>query len=161
MSIAYWCILVTALLPYLWVFIAKRSGDRYNNRNPRAWMAKQEGNYKVQRANAAHLNGFEAFPAFVAGVPRHQRAGAAAPRRLRHEGSEEGIGGQELVDRDGIGVEVQDAPVSHRPPLDGPGRTCAPAITAPAESAQVSEVPFSPGVPGAHAPGKPVSLACR
>ena len=69
MSIAYWCILVTALLPYLWVFIAKRSGDRYNNRNPRAWMAKQEGNYKVQRANAAHLNGFEAFPAFVAGVP--------------------------------------------------------------------------------------------
>ena len=29
MSIAYWCILVTALLPYLWVFIAKRSGDRY------------------------------------------------------------------------------------------------------------------------------------
>ena len=68
MSIAYWCILVTALLPYLWVFIAKRSGERYNNRNPRAWIAKQEGNYKVQRANAAHLNGFEAFPAFVAGV---------------------------------------------------------------------------------------------
>ena len=55
MSIAYWCILVTALLPYLWVFIAKRSGERYNNRNPRAWVAKQEGNYKVQRANAAHL----------------------------------------------------------------------------------------------------------
>ena len=75
MSIAYWCILVTALLPYLWVFIAKRSGERYNNRNPRAWIAKQEGNYKVQRANAAHLNGFEAFPAFVAGVLMAQLAG--------------------------------------------------------------------------------------
>ena len=78
MSIAYWCILVTALLPYLWVFIAKRSGDRYNNRNPRAWMAKQEGNYKVQHANAAHLNGFEAFPAFVAGVLMAQLAGVPA-----------------------------------------------------------------------------------
>ena len=80
MSIAYWCILITALLPYLWVFIAKRSGDRYNNRNPRAWMAKQEGNYKVQRANAAHLNGFEAFPAFVAGVLMAQLAGVAHDR---------------------------------------------------------------------------------
>ena len=75
MAIAYWCILVTALLPYLWVFIAKRSGERYNNRNPRAWISKQEGNYKVQRANAAHLNGFEAFPAFVAGVLMAQLAG--------------------------------------------------------------------------------------
>ena len=75
MSIAYWCILVTALLPYLWVFIAKRSGERYNNRNPRAWISKQEGNYKVQRANAAHLSGFEAFPAFVAGVLMAQLAG--------------------------------------------------------------------------------------
>ena len=81
MSIAYWCILVTALLPYLWVFIAKRSGDRYNNRNPRAWMAKQEGNYMVQRANAAHLNGFEAFPAFVAGVLMAQFAGVD-PHRI-------------------------------------------------------------------------------
>ncbi|MGR4876810.1 MAPEG family protein [Pseudoxanthomonas sp. LARHCG66] len=78
MSIAYWCILVTALLPYLWVFIAKRSGERYNNRNPRAWIAKQEGNYKVQRANAAHLNGFEAFPAFVAGVLMAQLADVPA-----------------------------------------------------------------------------------
>jgi uncharacterized MAPEG superfamily protein len=78
MAIAYWCILLTALLPYLWVFIAKTSGERFNNRNPRAWMAKQEGNYKVQRANAAHLNGFEAFPAFVAGVLMAQQAGVPA-----------------------------------------------------------------------------------
>ena len=78
MAIAYWCILIVALLPYAWVFIAKTSGERYNNRNPRAWVAKQEGNYKVQRANAAHLNGFEAFPAFVAGVLMAQLAGVPA-----------------------------------------------------------------------------------
>lgn len=77
MAIAYWCILIAALLPYVWVFVAKTSGERYNNRNPRAWVAKQEGNYKVQRANAAHLNGFEAFPAFVAGVLMAQLAGVA------------------------------------------------------------------------------------
>lgn len=78
MAIAYWCILIAALLPYVWVFVAKTSGERYNNRNPRAWVAKQEGNYKVQRANAAHLNGFEAFPAFVAGVLMAQLAGVPA-----------------------------------------------------------------------------------
>ena len=77
MATAYWCILIAALLPYVWVAIAKTSGERYNNRNPRAWLAKQEGNYRVQRANAAHLNGFEAFPAFVAGVLMAQLAGVA------------------------------------------------------------------------------------
>ena len=77
MSTAYWCVLIAAILPYVWVAVAKmRPG--YNNRNPRAWMAKQEGNYKVQRANAAHLNGFEAFPAFVAGVLMAQLAGVPA-----------------------------------------------------------------------------------
>ena len=80
MSIAYWCILITALLPYLWVVIAKSGAPGYNNRNPRAWMAKQEGHYKVQRANAAHLNGFEAFPAFVAGVLMAQLAGVDPAR---------------------------------------------------------------------------------
>ena len=80
MSIAYWCILAAALLPYVWTFVAKTSGEAYNNRNPRAWVAKQEGHYKVQRANAAHLNGFEAFPAFVAGVLMAQLAGVDPAR---------------------------------------------------------------------------------
>ncbi|WP_411833613.1 MAPEG family protein [Pseudoxanthomonas mexicana] len=75
MAIAYGCILITALLPYLWIAVAKTGAPGYNNRNPRAWVAKQEGNYRVQRANAAHLNGFEAFPAFVAGVLMAQLAG--------------------------------------------------------------------------------------
>ena len=72
---AYWCVLVAAILPYVWVLIAKRSAPNFNNRNPRAWLAKQDGNYKVQRANAAHLNAFEAFAPFAAAVLMAQVAG--------------------------------------------------------------------------------------
>ncbi len=74
MAIAYWCILIAALLPYVWVFIAKQSGERYNNHDPRHWQEKQQ-NPRSRRANAAHLNGFESFPAFVAGVLMSQLAG--------------------------------------------------------------------------------------
>ena len=74
MSIAYWCVLVAALLPYAWVTIAKRSGPRYNNRDPRQWVARQE-DPRVQRAFAAHLNAFEAFAPFAAGVLMAQAAG--------------------------------------------------------------------------------------
>ena len=75
MSVAYWCILVAALLPYLLAFVAKTGGQGYSNRNPRAWHAKQTDNYKVQRANAAHLNAFEAFAPFAVGVLMAQLAG--------------------------------------------------------------------------------------
>ncbi len=74
MNIAYWCILIAALLPYAWVFIAKQSGERYNNHEPRSWQDKQT-NPRSRRANAAQLNGFESFPAFVAGVLMAQLAG--------------------------------------------------------------------------------------
>jgi uncharacterized MAPEG superfamily protein len=74
MAIAYWCILITALLPYLWVGIAKQSGERYNNRDPRGWQARQTQPRSL-RAHAAQLNAFEAFPAFVAGVLMAQLAG--------------------------------------------------------------------------------------
>ena len=74
MAIAYWCILVAALLPYGWVVIAKRTGPRYNNRDPRQWVARQE-DPRVQRAYAAHLNAFEAFAPFAAGVLMAQAAG--------------------------------------------------------------------------------------
>lgn len=76
MSTAYWCILIAALLPYLWVFIAKQSGERYNNHEPRNWQDRQT-NPRSRRANAAQLNGFESFPAFVAGVLMAQLAGVA------------------------------------------------------------------------------------
>ena len=67
MSIAYWCILIAAALPYVWVSIAKANGKRYNNRDPRGWLAKQD-DPRSHRANAAQLNAFEAFPAFAASV---------------------------------------------------------------------------------------------
>lgn len=76
MTIAYWCIFISALLPYLWVYIAKSSGERYNNHTPREWQAKQT-NPRSVRAHAAHLNGFESFPVFVAGVLMAQAVGIA------------------------------------------------------------------------------------
>ena len=41
LAVAYWCVFVAALLPYLWVAIAKTRGERYNNHDPRAWQDKQ------------------------------------------------------------------------------------------------------------------------
>ncbi|MFT3755490.1 MAG: MAPEG family protein [Pseudoxanthomonas sp.] len=77
MSIAYWCILIAAVLPYVWVVIAKaRPG--YSNRNPRAWIAKHGDDFRVQRAYNAHLNAFESFGPFAAGVILSQLAGVPA-----------------------------------------------------------------------------------
>ncbi len=83
MSIAYWCILAAAALPYLLTTIAKTAAPGYSNRNPRGWIAKQSDNYKVQRANAAHLNAFEAFAPFAAGVLMAQAAGVDATLVVR------------------------------------------------------------------------------
>ncbi len=73
MTIAYWCILIAALLPYVWVFVAKR-GPRFDNADPRGWLERQD-NPRSHRANAAHLNAFEAFAPFAAGVLMAQAAG--------------------------------------------------------------------------------------
>jgi uncharacterized MAPEG superfamily protein len=67
LAVAYSCVLIAALLPYIWVGVAKRSGERYNNRDPRGWQTRQQ-NPLCQRAYAAHLNAFEAFAPFAAGV---------------------------------------------------------------------------------------------
>ncbi|HET8819523.1 MAG TPA: MAPEG family protein [Xanthomonadaceae bacterium] len=67
MTIAYWCILAAAFLPYVWTVIAKRSGERYDNRDPRGWLSRQQNPVAI-RANAAQLNAFEAFAPFAAGV---------------------------------------------------------------------------------------------
>ncbi len=66
MTIALWCVLVAALLPYLATTIAKAGGTRYDNRDPRAWLGRQEG-FRL-RANSAQLNSFEAFPFFAVAV---------------------------------------------------------------------------------------------
>jgi uncharacterized MAPEG superfamily protein len=66
MSVAYWCVLVAGLLPYLATLTAKIGGQRFDNRNPRDWLGAQSGFRR--RANAAQMNSFEAFPLFAAGV---------------------------------------------------------------------------------------------
>ena len=65
MTIAFWCVLLAGLMPFVAVGIAKYDRS-YNNRTPRDWLAKQEGIRK--RAYAAHLNCFESFPLFASGV---------------------------------------------------------------------------------------------
>lgn len=65
MTIAYWCVLAAALLPYFTVAVAKSKGD-FDNAAPRDWLARQDGFRK--RALWAHENAFEAFPPFAAGV---------------------------------------------------------------------------------------------
>ena len=66
MSIAFWCILVAAILPYPIVILAKSKRGSYDNRAPREYLAQLEGFRK--RANWAQLNAFEAFPPFAAAV---------------------------------------------------------------------------------------------
>ncbi len=65
MTIAYWMVLACAMLPYLTVAVAKYRRD-YDNAAPRAQLAAAEG--ARLRAWWAHLNHFEAFPPFAAGV---------------------------------------------------------------------------------------------
>jgi len=76
---AYWCVLIAALLPYVWTTVAKASGERYDNRDPRGWVARQT-NPRVHRANAAQMNAFEAFAPFAAAVVLAQLAGVSESR---------------------------------------------------------------------------------
>ena len=78
-SVAYWCVAIAALLPYVWVGLAKAGGKAYDNRDPRGWLARQDDPRRL-RADAAQLNAFEAFPAFAAGVILADIAGVADGR---------------------------------------------------------------------------------
>lgn len=72
-TIAYWCVLVMAILPIVCAGIAKygmfnippKKGG-YDNNNPRSWLARQT-DWRA-RANAAQANTFEALPFFFAAV---------------------------------------------------------------------------------------------
>ena len=77
MAIAYWCIVLTAFLPYVWVTIGESAAKGYDNRNPRGWVAEQT-HPRVQRGNAAHLNAFEAFAPFTSSTVE-AAAGLSAP----------------------------------------------------------------------------------
>ena len=74
MTNANWCVLVAALLPFLFTGMAKFSGLRYNNKRPREFQEQLTG-WRL-RAHWAHLNSFEAFPPFAAAVVIAQQAGA-------------------------------------------------------------------------------------
>ncbi len=66
MTIAYWCILVAAVLPIVWVGAAKSGGGRYDNARPREFLSGLSG--WQARANHAQQNSYEAFPPFAAAV---------------------------------------------------------------------------------------------
>ena len=63
MTIAFWCVFVGALLPYVPFGLA---ASQLNPKLPRLNVAKLEG--LQARAHGAHLNAFENFPPFAAAV---------------------------------------------------------------------------------------------
>jgi uncharacterized MAPEG superfamily protein len=84
-SVAYWCVLAAALLPFVCAYIAKwqdfrkpRSQGGFDNAAPREWLARQEG-WKA-RANAAQANSFEALPFFIGAVLIAHQTGAPQTR---------------------------------------------------------------------------------
>lgn len=81
MTLANWCVLIAALLPFVGTGVAKSAGigkrrrdGGYDNNNPRTWLAQQQGIH--QRANSAQANTFEALPFFIGAVALAQQAGA-------------------------------------------------------------------------------------
>jgi uncharacterized MAPEG superfamily protein len=66
MTIAYWCVLVAALLPIVWAGAAKAGARNFDNARPRDYLGALEG-WRA-RANWAQENSYEAFPPFAAGV---------------------------------------------------------------------------------------------
>ena len=66
MTLAYWCVLIAGLLPYMTIAVAKWGKRDYDNSEPRAWLDKQSG--FSRRADYAHRNHFEALPFFAAAV---------------------------------------------------------------------------------------------
>jgi uncharacterized MAPEG superfamily protein len=72
-TLAYWCVLIAALLPIVCAGIAKsgmfnkpRREGGYDNNDPRIWLAQQT-EWRA-RANAAQANSFEALPFFIGAV---------------------------------------------------------------------------------------------
>lgn len=81
LTVAYWAVLVAALLPIVCAGIAKwgtfgksRRDGGYDNHDPRAWLARQS-DWRA-RANGAQANSFEALPFFIGAVIIAHQAGA-------------------------------------------------------------------------------------
>jgi uncharacterized MAPEG superfamily protein len=80
-TVAYWCVLIAALLPLACAWLAKSGGlgkphkqGGFDNRDPRGWLAKQTD--WQARANAAQANSFEALPFFIGSVIIAHQLGA-------------------------------------------------------------------------------------
>ncbi|MGQ0709453.1 MAG: MAPEG family protein [Rhodoferax sp.] len=80
-TLAYWCVLLAAILPIACAGLAKsgklrlsRRQGGYDNHSPRAWLAKQVD--WRGRANAAQANSFEALPFFIGAVLIAHQLGA-------------------------------------------------------------------------------------
>ena len=72
-TVAYWCVLIAALLPLACAWLAKsghlgksRKEGGFDNHDPRAWMGRQT-DWRA-RANAAQANSFESLPFFIGAV---------------------------------------------------------------------------------------------
>jgi uncharacterized MAPEG superfamily protein len=84
-TVAYWCVLIAALLPFVCAYLAKskgfgkaRSEGGYDNNDPRGWRARQTDWHA--RANAAQANSFEALPLFIGAVVIAHQLGAPQTR---------------------------------------------------------------------------------
>ena len=84
-TVAYWCVLIAALLPFACAYVAKWKGlgkprreGGFDNHNPRDWLARQTD--WQARANAAQANSFEALPFFIGAVIIAHQLGATQAR---------------------------------------------------------------------------------
>jgi len=79
LTLAYWCVLLAAALPYVAGWLAKAGAfGRGDNDAPREWAARQSG-WRA-RANAAQANSFEGLPLFIGAVVAAHQFGAAQAR---------------------------------------------------------------------------------
>jgi len=77
MTLAYWCVLISGLLPYVFAGIAKWDRE-FDNARPRLYLGALHG-YR-QRANWVQQNAFEMFPFFAAAVLIAHQVGAPQAR---------------------------------------------------------------------------------
>ncbi|RYF70906.1 MAG: glutathione metabolism protein [Comamonadaceae bacterium] len=79
LTLAHWCLIVAAVLPFIAAWIAKAGSFKpHDNTSPRDWAAHQSG-WRA-RGLAAQSNSFEGLPLFFAAVLAAQQWGADVAR---------------------------------------------------------------------------------
>lgn len=85
LTVAYWCVLMSSVLPIMCAGLAKwgkfttpRRQGGYDNNLPRQWLARQT-DWRA-RANAAQANSFESLPFFIGAVIIAHQLGASQLR---------------------------------------------------------------------------------